>query len=39
MKLGKLHVVKLSRGYAWLDAGTHDALLEAAELVGPIQHR
>jgi glucose-1-phosphate thymidylyltransferase len=35
----KLHVVKLGRGYAWLDTGTHDALLEAAEFVRTIQHR
>ena len=36
---GKLHVVKLGRGYAWLDTGTHDALLEAAEFVRSIQQR
>jgi glucose-1-phosphate thymidylyltransferase len=34
-----LHVTKLGRGYAWLDTGTHDALLEAAEFVRSIQHR
>jgi glucose-1-phosphate thymidylyltransferase len=39
LKLKKLHVVKLGRGYAWLDTGTHDALLEAAEFVRSIQHR
>ena len=39
MELGKLHVVKLGRGYAWLDTGTHDALLEAAQFVRSIQHR
>ena len=39
MELRKLHVVKLGRGYAWLDTGTHDALLEAAEFVRSIQHR
>jgi glucose-1-phosphate thymidylyltransferase len=39
MDLGKLHVVKLGRGYAWLDTRTHDALLEAAEFVRSIQHR
>src|SRR5215468_2712102 len=39
LKLKKLHVVKLGRGYAWLDTGTHDALLEAAEFVRTIQHR
>jgi len=35
----KLQVVKLGRGYAWLDTGTHDALLEAAEFVQSVQHR
>ncbi len=39
LELGKLNVVKLGRGYAWLDTGTHDALLEAAEFVRTIQHR
>src|SRR4051812_37545310 len=39
LELGKLKVVKLGRGYAWLDTGTHDSLLEAAEFVRSIQHR
>ena len=39
MNLHKLHVVKLGRGYAWLDTGTHDALLEASEFVRSIQNR
>jgi glucose-1-phosphate thymidylyltransferase len=39
LELRKLHVVKLGRGYAWLDTGTHDALLQAAEFVRSIQHR
>jgi len=39
LELGRMHVVKLGRGYAWLDTGTHDALLEAAEFVRSIQHR
>ena len=39
LQRGKLHVVKLGRGYAWLDTGTHDALLEASEFVRLIQHR
>jgi glucose-1-phosphate thymidylyltransferase len=38
-ELKKLHVVKFGRGYAWLDTGTHDALLEAAEFVRLIQRR
>jgi len=37
--LNKLNVVKLGRGYAWLDTGTHDALFEAGEFVRLIQHR
>jgi glucose-1-phosphate thymidylyltransferase len=39
LELGKLHVTKLGRGYAWLDAGTHEALLEAGQFVRSIQHR
>jgi glucose-1-phosphate thymidylyltransferase len=39
LELGKLHVVKLGRGYAWLDTGTHDNLLGASEFVRSIQQR
>jgi glucose-1-phosphate thymidylyltransferase len=39
LELNKLDVVKLGRGYAWLDTGTHEALLEASEFVRSIQHR
>ena len=39
LELGKLRVVKLGRGYAWLDTGTHDNLLGAAEFVRSIQQR
>jgi glucose-1-phosphate thymidylyltransferase len=39
METGSLHVQPLSRGYAWLDTGTHDSLLEASEFVKVIQHR
>lgn len=36
---GALHVERLGRGHAWLDAGTHDDLLEAGEFVRAIQRR
>jgi glucose-1-phosphate thymidylyltransferase len=39
LALGKMHVVRLGRGYAWLDTGTHDAMLEAGEFVRSIQNR
>jgi glucose-1-phosphate thymidylyltransferase len=39
LEAGRLRVQKLGRGTAWLDTGTHDSLLEAAEFVRTIQHR
>jgi glucose-1-phosphate thymidylyltransferase len=36
---GKLRVELLGRGYAWLDTGTHDSLLEAAEFIATIEKR
>ena len=36
---GALKVERLSRGYAWLDAGTHEALIQAGEFVRTIQNR
>lgn len=36
---GKLSVNLLGRGFAWLDTGTHDSLLEAGEFVATIQKR
>ncbi|WP_454884413.1 glucose-1-phosphate thymidylyltransferase RfbA [Sphingomonas oryzagri] len=36
---GLLDVERMSRGYAWLDTGTHDSLIEAAEFVRTIQRR
>jgi glucose-1-phosphate thymidylyltransferase short form len=39
METGDLFVEQLGRGYAWLDTGTHDSLLEASEFVRTIQRR
>ncbi len=39
MEAGDLFVEQMGRGYAWLDTGTHDSLLEAGEFVRTIQHR
>ncbi|MFE1601500.1 glucose-1-phosphate thymidylyltransferase RfbA [Methylobacterium sp. ID0610] len=39
LERGQLQVECMSRGYAWLDTGTHDSLLEAGEFVRVIQRR
>jgi len=39
LERGLLNVEKLGRGFAWLDTGTHDSLLEAAQFVQTIDHR
>jgi glucose-1-phosphate thymidylyltransferase len=39
LKLGKLHVEKLGRGFAWLDTGTHQSLLQAANFIRTIEER
>jgi glucose-1-phosphate thymidylyltransferase len=39
MEAGKLHCQTLGRGYAWLDAGTPDSLLESAHFVQTIERR
>ena len=39
LERGTLRVTQLGRGYAWLDTGTHDSLLEAGEFVRAIEKR
>ena len=39
LESGDLNVELLGRGFAWLDTGTHDSLIEAAEFVRTLQHR
>ena len=39
MEEGSLRAVRLGRGIAWLDSGTHDSLLEAANFIATIEHR
>ena len=39
LKQGQLNVEIMGRGYAWLDTGTHDSLIEAAQFIQTIEHR
>lgn len=39
LERGKLHVERMGRGYAWLDTGTPDSLLEASEFVATLERR
>src|SRR5690554_249596 len=39
LERGDLHVERLGRGFAWLDTGTHDSLLEASSYAQTIEHR
>ena len=39
MHEGTLQAVRLGRGIAWLDSGTHDSLLDAANFIATIEHR
>lgn len=39
LERSELHVERLGRGYAWLDAGTHESLLEASEFIHIVEKR
>ena len=39
LEQGQLHVEIMGRGYAWLDTGTHDSLLDAASFIATLQKR
>ncbi|MBT9526205.1 MAG: glucose-1-phosphate thymidylyltransferase RfbA [Rhizobacter sp.] len=39
LELGKLNVEIMGRGYAWLDTGTHDSLMEAGQFIATLEKR
>jgi len=39
LEQGQLHVELMGRGFAWLDTGTHDSMLEASQFIQTIEHR
>ena len=39
LEQGRLNVEKMGRGYAWLDTGTHESLLEASQFIQTIERR
>lgn len=39
LQAGKLHVELFKRGYAWLDTGTHDSMLDAANFIRTVETR
>ena len=39
LEAGNLNVVTMRRGFAWLDTGTHDSLLDASNFIQTVEHR
>jgi glucose-1-phosphate thymidylyltransferase len=39
LEAGQLNVERMGRGYAWLDTGTHDSLLEAGQFIATLEKR
>ena len=39
LQMNQLNVQVMQRGYAWLDTGTHESLLEASQFIATIEHR
>jgi glucose-1-phosphate thymidylyltransferase len=39
LEMGQLNVQMMQRGYAWLDTGTHESLLEAGQFIATLEHR
>ena len=39
LEQSQLHVEIMGRGYAWLDTGTHQSLLEASQFIATLEHR
>lgn len=39
LEQGELSVQMMGRGYAWLDTGTHESLLEASQFISTLEHR
>jgi glucose-1-phosphate thymidylyltransferase len=39
LRRGRLRVITLGRGYAWLDTGTYDSLIDASSFIKTIEER